>query len=132
MHLILTALLLSPLSAAPADQPAAHTFDRSGTLEVTVRSTAGEPLPGATLSICPLSAVTALPVAGELCRHQVTDAAGKARFGARDLDAPGELILTAALDGFATTALYPLSVGGEDPIAPDQLVVVLNPVCWDC
>jgi hypothetical protein len=117
----------------PSKKLSEHTFTRSHRLEVTAQASTGDSLPGVTVSLCVLDAsrspMEKPPLAEPECRLTVTDAAAKARFAAIS---PGKYYLTGELDGFARTAIYPLSIGGEDPIAPDQIVLTLNPVCWDC
>jgi hypothetical protein len=65
----------------------------------------------------------------EACLRGVTDEAGRAWF--RDLPT-GKVLLRASLIGFADTTIGPLGIGHIEPRAPRQVIVVLNPVCWDC
>ena len=120
MNLLLTFALLGTLQGPNP----AHTFTRSQELAVTVLATDGEALAGATVSLCQLDKQSE-----ESCDRVVTGRDGRAGFTAI---AVNEYSITGELDGFAPTMISPLSIGGEDPIAPDQVVLMLNPVCWDC
>lgn len=107
-----------------------HTFKRSGALEVQALATSGTPISGVTVQLCPFDGSTlGSKMPSDACRTQISDADGECRY--RGIE-PGTYTLSGELDGFASTAVYPLSIGAEDPIAPDQVFLVLNPVCWDC
>ena len=114
-------LTLALLASAPADT--IHTFTRAEQWTVTVRATDGKTLAGVTLSLCPGAQIGD----ADACRFAVTGADGRAM-----IDRPADsAVLAAELPGFAKTTIGPLSPR-EDPVAPDQFVVVLNPVCWHC
>ena len=121
MSLLCTLALLGVLQSPHAT----HTFTRSQDLAVTVLATDGATLSGATVSLCRLQDLESDPS----CTRTITDTDGRVSFSVIEAS---EYSLTGKLDGFAPTTISPLSIGGEDPIAPDQVVLMLNPVCWDC
>ena len=125
-------LVLALLGSIQSPHPT-HTFTRSQRLEVAAITTAGEPLPGVSVSLCRYDGsgdpTNETSPAESSCSRGVTDASGKTSFEAVPAN---EYYLKGDLDGFAQTAIYPLSIGAHDPIAPDQVVLMLNPVCWHC
>ena len=109
------------------------TFTGTSSLSVRVVGTQGDAGAGATLQLCPLPDSymprMGLMAESESCAELSADKAGRAVFQ----DVPeGRYSLVAALDGFARTALFPLPIGSRSPVAPDEVVVMLNPVCFDC
>jgi hypothetical protein len=124
------ALLLS--GTALGHLPSSHSGHPE--IEVLVRATTGETLPGTTVALCPIDPNDpALPTphdpAWASCKVAGTDHTGVVHF--RRI-APGHYVVTADANGFAISSVYPLSIAGPDPIAPDQLLIVLNPTCHDC
>src|SRR5687768_3330570 len=103
-------------------------------IEVVVRTTAGDPVPGAAVSLCPWRdgegvASRLLEVQSEGCSRGHAASDGRVTFSAIQ---PGRYFVTAELSGFAATTVHPLSIASTDPLAPDTLLVVLNPVCFHC
>ncbi|MGE5234221.1 MAG: carboxypeptidase-like regulatory domain-containing protein [Acidobacteriota bacterium] len=114
--------LLTGGPAAPVDS-----FSGKPRLEVEVRDTSGMPVPGTNVALCPVDRThPAPPAPGDpaywRCGRGYTDAQGVARF---DPVPPGAYAVTASLEGFATTSVYPLLVGGEQPVAPDRVRLLL-------
>ncbi len=132
---ILLGLLAAPEVAAQArGEWVEQTFSNQAGLEVQVRSSQGQELPGAAVFLCPMEgpdtwAAGSLSLAEVECSVGIADAHGVARFP--DLQ-PASFQVRVELDGFARTVVYPLEVGDSYPRAPDQILVVLNAVCWDC
>lgn len=106
----------SRLPAPPAS------FSRAPVLRVLVVSPEGNPLGGAALKLCESDRA-------EGCRAAITNPQGEAVF---DEIRPAEYQLQGELSGFASTRVSPLSIAARSPAAPDRIVLLLNPVCWDC
>ncbi len=123
------AFLVSTLLMASFQGEAAFTFSHKDSLEVVAMEAGGQPLAGVTLALCPYDAQSVGIASSERCAQQATDAEGKAWF--RSI-APGTYAVTGTLEGFASTASYPLSIRSQDPSAPDRVFLLLNPVCFDC
>ena len=108
-------------------------FTGSPNLSVLVADSQGEPLAGVSLQLCPLPDPyppgTSLIADSESCTVLAANESGRAAF--RDVP-EAQYVLFASLDGFANTALYPLPIGRHSPVAPSEVVVTLNPVCFDC
>ena len=100
-------------------------FSRSPKLQVFVASPEGTPLGGATLTLCPEQGGD--KPAG--CLTKVTNPKGEASF---EKIPPTRYQLKGELSGFASTMVFPLSIAASDPVAPDRVVLLLNPVCWHC
>jgi hypothetical protein len=69
---------------------------------------------------------------GELQRLPDRD---QRRLGPRRLPRrlPGSYLLRASQDGWADTVVGPLGFGADaSPKAPREVLVILNPVCFDC
>lgn len=103
-------------------------------IQVEVRATTGEILAGTVVSLCPIARDhPEIPQpqdpAYASCKVAGTDLKGVVSFKALK---PGYYAITADANGFAITTVYPLSIAGPDPIAPDKLTIVLNPTCNDC
>ena len=102
-------------------------------MDVVVRSTDGESLPGVMISLCRLRSQPRSPALPEVeakdCIVQGTGPDGHAFFTTVK---PNIYAATAELSGFASTTVFPLSIASADPIAPDALVITLNPVCFHC
>jgi len=127
---LMFALLLS--GTALEHQPSSHSGHPE--IEVLVRATTGETLPGTTVALCSIDPNhPAIPTphdpAWASCKVGGTDHTGVVRF---KRITPGHYVVTADANGFAISSVYPLSIAGPDPIAPDQLLIVLNPTCHDC
>ena len=123
------AFLLSTFLMVLPQGEADFSFNHKDSLQVVVIAAGGEPIPGVTLALCPYDG-RALEMAGsERCAHQITDAEGQAGFQSIE---SGEYAVTGVLEGFASAAIYPLSIKSSDPIAPDRVFLLLNPVCFDC
>jgi hypothetical protein len=76
--------------------------------------------------------VTLCPAAGSSsdCRTATSDDSGRAVF--RGVS-PGSYLLRASQDGWADTVVGPLGFGADaSPKAPREVLVILNPVCFDC
>lgn len=125
-RLVLLALFLCACSTG-GPRPAGFQVADEGELYVACRSSEGVPLPGMTVGICPESSAGGPGAHG--CRAAVCD--GEGELVIRDLD-PGSYFLRGELSGFADTLVGPLRVGEGSPIALKRVVVVLNPVCYDC
>ncbi len=81
--------------------------------------------------LCSGSEPTRPPTGSErACQLEFTGSAGEARFST---PGSGTFSVTAELDGFAYTSVYPLNFGKHaSPKSPTSLVITLNPVCFDC
>lgn len=88
------------------------------------------PVPGVTLRLCP-EEVVGQPheVLQRECEFAVADADGRAQFDGLETR---DYVLHAQLEGFAETSVGPMGIGDSNPRAPRTVVVLLNPVCWDC
>jgi hypothetical protein len=109
-------------------------FSGHAEIKVEVTTRAGEPLPGTAVSLCPVDArrpviPNSSDAAWKACIHAGTDMAGQVSF---KHVVPGYYAVIADQPGFAIASIYPLSIAASDPIAPDDLLVVLNPTCDDC
>lgn len=101
-------------------------------LTVVVRTVDGEPLPGAEVYLCKSDPESRRPpeLSASACVVRGAGADGRAEFEVEERTRYG---VTASLTGFAETTVFPLSFGpGAEPRAPGTIVVVLNPVCFDC
>jgi hypothetical protein len=125
------AALLAVLAASPP------VFTGAPSLSALVTDPEGEPTPGAVLLLCPLP--DEVPADGTFgtfplvktaaCSQSIADAGGHAAFR----DVPEDTyFLVVSLDGYSNTALFPLPIGRLSPVAPQEVAVVLNPVCFDC
>jgi hypothetical protein len=103
-------------------------------LEALVVGVDREALMGAGLSLCPVESAQIHARAGgdTQCLFAAPGADGRAVF---ESVAPGRYPLTGSLSGFADTTVSPLSIGMSDlagPRAPGSVMLLLNPVCYDC
>jgi hypothetical protein len=99
-------------------------IDGSARLSVHVLAASGEPLAGATVFLCPGDAPRAVPAAD--CITRMTDASGAALY---ELPMSGTYFVVAQHEGFAHSAVYPLSFGPRAArLAPSTLEMCLNPV----
>ena len=117
---VLTAFaLVAALSLLPAHLHAAAAVAPRGVIEVVVVDAAGEPLPGAAVTLVPSSRADAQQ------RLEVTSSLGAASF--RNL-AQGTYSLRCELSGFFTTTLseVPVELASESPRLPSPLRVVLT------
>ena len=125
------------VASAPSEPPPAgwvsHTFSRAPSLEVLVRAADGQQLPGATVTLCPMEHTekkdrSDLAPAEFRPFIKIADAEGTVRF---DRLQRTTYRVVVQLDGFASTAVYPLLVGERERGAPDQILVVLNGWCCE-
>ena len=130
MPLILAVLLNGLLTAPLQSEADTFTFSHKDSLRVVSITAEGERIPGVTLTLCPYDGQSLnTTTTAEACTHQVTDGNGEASFQSIK---PGQYAVVGLLEGFASTAVYPLSIKSSDPIAPDRVFLLLNPVCFDC
>jgi hypothetical protein len=127
---LVAGLLLSVINPVRS-QPS---FSGHPEIRVEITTRAGEPLPGTAVSLCPVDAkrpVIPNPsnTSWKACTHAGTDMAGQALF---TRIVPGHYAVIADQPGFAIASVYPLSIAASDPIAPDELLIVLNPTCDHC
>ncbi len=128
MSSALLSLLLS-LAATPEGL-----FTGAPRLSVLVTDTQFQSAPGVPLALCPLPdelPAGSFPLIGDrdVCLHQISDREGRAVF--RDVP-EAWYALNASLTGFADTTVGPLGIGRFSPVAPQEVILVLNPVCFDC
>lgn len=132
MHWLII-IVVALLSISPAPVGAETTFSGANRIEVRVVDEDGDSLPGAGLSLCPLESgqVHARNTKDNRCLFELSREDGSAAF---DNVTPGEYRLTGNLSGFADTTVFPLAIGraNPDPLAPDRVTILLNPVCYDC
>jgi hypothetical protein len=99
---------------------------------VVVRAVDGENLPGAVVYLCETVREAEHPPerSEAACRLELTRADGSVVFV---IEEGPRYSVTAVLEGFADTTVFPLSFGPDaEPRAPGVVVLVLNGVCFDC
>lgn len=125
MFKLLIALMLAGAAQDARRLPAQPaTFSNLPRLQVLVVSPEGAPLAGVNLMLCEYQ--DEKPVR---CVVEITNGQGEASF---EKVFAAEYRLRGDLSGFASTMVFPLSIGASDPIAPDRVVLLMNPVCWHC
>jgi hypothetical protein len=108
------------------------TPDDDAKVSVVVRAVDGENLPGAVVYLCETAREAENPPerSETSCRLELTSADGSAVFV---IEEGPRYSVTAVLEGFADTTVFPLSFGPDaEPRAPGVVVLVLNGVCFDC
>lgn len=101
-------------------------------LSVVVRAVDGENLPGAVVYLCETGREAEHPPerSEAACRLELTSADGSVVFV---IEEGPRYSVTAVLEGFSETTVFPLSFGPDaEPRAPGLVVLVLNGVCFDC
>lgn len=125
MFKVLIALMLTGVAQGAPRLPAPPaTFSSLPRLQVLVVSPEGAPLAGVNLALC-----ESRDEKSARCVVEITNGQGEASF---EKVPAAEYRLRGDLSGFASTMVFPLSIGGSDPIAPDRVVLLMNPVCWHC
>ena len=125
MFKLLIALMLVGVAQDAPRLPAPRaTFSGLPRLQVLAVSPEGAPLAGVTLTLC--DSQDEKPAR---CVVKTTNPQGEASF---EKVPSAEYRLKGELSGFASTMVFPLSIAASDPIAPDRVVLLLNPVCWHC
>jgi hypothetical protein len=132
--MIIQNIALAALVLANVAGPELPSHSGRPRIEVLAQTTTGDALAGVTVWLCRMDGSQRQPPVPQAsppanCSHVFTNQDGRGVFDALK---PGFYAITAELSGFASTSVFPLSIAGPDPIAPDKLVVVLNGVCHDC
>lgn len=114
--------------------PQGESYSGQPRIEVEVGDAAGVPVPGAKVLVCPVDAAQPALPRRDLthppeCAMKWTDAAGLVIFSSL---ARGAYSVTARLTGFADTSIYPLLIGGEQPMAPDKISIRLVGLAFEC
>jgi hypothetical protein len=122
---LLIALMLAGVAQDAPRLPAPRaTFSGLPRLQVLAVSPEGAPLGGVTLTLC-----ESRDEKSTRCVVEITNPQGEASF---EKVPSAEYRLKGELSGFASTMVFPLSIAASDPVAPDRVVLLLNPVCWHC
>ena len=123
MFKVLIALMLVGVAQDAPRLPAPRaTFSGLPRLQVLAVSPEGAPLGGVTLTLC-----ESRDENSARCVVETTNPQGEASF---EKVPSAEYRLKGELSGFASTMVFPLSIAAADPVAPDRVVLLLNPVCW--
>ena len=122
--LLIALMLVGVVQDAPRLPAPRATFSGLPRLQVLAISPEGDPLGGATLTLC-----ESRDEKSARCVVETTNPQGEASFGKVP---SAEYRLKGELSGFASTMVFPLSIAASDPLAPDRVVLLLNPVCWHC
>jgi hypothetical protein len=117
-------LLIALMLVGVAQDAPRATFSGLPRLQVLAVSPEGAPLGGVTLTLCEFQ-----DEKSARCVVESTNPQGEASF---EKVPSAEYRLKGELSGFASTMVFPLSIAASDPIAPDRVVLLLNPVCWHC
>lgn len=132
---LVSCLILFLLPGAAGAQELEPTFSHTTRLRVTVHDPGGKGLVGAIVRVCEADIPPPQPSAshttadGDACRPFVANAGGEVVL---DSMVAGAYTVSANLDGYSETTVGPFNFNAPAPITADRVVILLNPVCFDC